>query len=101
MRKQLLEFDDVANDQRKVIYQQRRAVSSEEIQQSVIEIREEAVEAKVFQFMPEEAQKNNGISPGWSNSLSKILICHYQLPHGLKKTQRCYRPILLRKWLLV
>ena len=41
-RKQLLEFDDVPNNQRKVIYEQRNdIIDSPDIQQSVSQIREE------------------------------------------------------------
>ncbi len=45
IRKHLLEFDDVANDQRKVVYQQRKhLLEAEEIQETIVDIRIDAIE---------------------------------------------------------
>ncbi|MEM6640939.1 MAG: preprotein translocase subunit SecA [Pseudomonadota bacterium] len=53
-RKNLLEYDDVANDQRRVIYQQRdELLESEDMADSVAGIREEVVGEIVSEFMPE------------------------------------------------
>ena len=44
IRKQLLDFDDVANDQRKNVYEQRREIiESIDIEQTIIQIREDVV----------------------------------------------------------
>ena len=52
-RKQLLEYDDVANDQRRVIYRQRTdLMSAEDVAEAVVGIREEVVETMVDQFVP-------------------------------------------------
>ena len=52
-RKQLLEYDDVANDQRKVIYTQRRQLlNATDISKTVKELREEAVQKMVEEFVP-------------------------------------------------
>ena len=56
VRKQLLDFDDVANDQRKVIYQQRRGLlAASDVYQSVVELREEVADEVVEKFMPAES----------------------------------------------
>jgi len=56
LRKNLLEYDDVANDQRKVIYSQRNELmASEDIGDTVRSIREEVVEGLVTQHMPPES----------------------------------------------
>jgi len=53
IRKQLLLFDDVANDQRKVVYQQRTEImGTEDLSLAIRGIREEAVGNLVDQFMP-------------------------------------------------
>ncbi len=53
IRKNLLEYDDVANDQRKVVYHQRsELMAAEEIEESVAAIREEVVEDLVAQHIP-------------------------------------------------
>ncbi|MDG2302742.1 MAG: preprotein translocase subunit SecA [Gammaproteobacteria bacterium] len=44
IRKQLLDFDDVANDQRKNVYEQRREmIESADIERTIIQIREDVV----------------------------------------------------------
>lgn len=53
MRKQLLEYDDVANDQRQVIYQQRfQLLQAEDIQGAIDNMREEVVVDLVKLFIP-------------------------------------------------
>ena len=58
IRKQLLLFDDVANDQRKVIYQQRTEImGTEDLSRRDPGIREEAVGTLIDQFMPQAARR--------------------------------------------
>jgi preprotein translocase subunit SecA len=53
IRKNLLEYDDVANDQRKVVYHQRtELMAAEEIEDSVAAIRDEVVGGVVQQYIP-------------------------------------------------
>lgn len=53
IRKQLLEYDDVANDQRKVVYQQRNEMMAELDLSDVIEsIREDVVATLVANYIP-------------------------------------------------
>jgi preprotein translocase subunit SecA len=53
IRKQLLLFDDVANDQRKVIYQQRTEImGTEDLSAAISSIREEAVSTLLDQHLP-------------------------------------------------
>jgi len=53
MRKHLLDYDDVANEQRKVIYQQRtELMAAADVKDSVREIRGEVVALLVEQFVP-------------------------------------------------
>jgi preprotein translocase subunit SecA len=52
IRKNLLEYDDVANDQRKVVYHQRsELMAADEIEDSVAAIRDEVVGALVQQYV--------------------------------------------------
>ncbi len=54
IRKQLLEYDDVANDQRKVIYSQRNAIlESSNISNAATELRHEQLRRVVREFMPD------------------------------------------------
>lgn len=54
IRKQLLEYDDVANDQRKVIYGQRNEVLvSSDVSALVVDLRDGALTGVVREFVPE------------------------------------------------
>ncbi len=53
IRKQLLEYDDVANEQRKVVYEQRnRLLEAEDIAESVAHIRREVLGEVIGEFLP-------------------------------------------------
>jgi len=55
-RKNLLEYDDVANDQRKVIYAQRtELMAAEDVADAIRGIREEVVNGLIDQFIPPES----------------------------------------------
>ena len=56
IRKHLLEFDDVANDQRKVIYEQRNELlDAEDVSDTVATIRRDVVSQVCSQFVPENS----------------------------------------------
>jgi len=53
MRKHLLEYDDVANDQRKVVYQQRdELLEAEDISETIAAMREDVVDAVINEYIP-------------------------------------------------
>ena len=56
IRKQLLEYDDVANDQRKVVYQQRtELMEATDVADAIVAIREEVVSEVVAEYIPRES----------------------------------------------
>ncbi len=56
IRKHLLEFDDVANDQRKVIYRQRdELLDGEDVAATVADIREDVVQTMVRAYVPDDS----------------------------------------------
>ena len=56
IRKNLLEYDDVSNDQRQVIYQQRRdLMASDDISETVEGLREEVIVDLFQQFVPPQS----------------------------------------------
>ncbi|MDO6578425.1 preprotein translocase subunit SecA [Alteromonas stellipolaris] len=56
IRKQLLEYDDVANDQRKVIYEQRNELLDEgDISETIAVIREDVVSGVVDEYIPPQS----------------------------------------------
>ncbi len=72
IRKQLLLFDDVANDQRKVIYQQRTEImAKEEVADAIRGIRAEAIDSLVEQFVPKNAGPADWDLDGLADSVLK------------------------------
>jgi len=56
IRKQVLKYDDVMNDQRKVIFEQRKELMrAEEVSQAIADMRHEVIDNLVAQCMPEKA----------------------------------------------
>ncbi|NRD75845.1 preprotein translocase subunit SecA [Shewanella sp. VB17] len=56
IRKQLLEFDDVANDQRQVVYAQRNELmDAENIQETIVNIQADVVNDLVDQYIPKQS----------------------------------------------
>ncbi len=75
LRKNLLEYDDVANDQRKVIYQQRtELMAAEEISDSITGIREEVVNGIIDQFVPRESVEEEWNLAGLSEAIARDFL---------------------------
>jgi len=56
IRKQLLKFDDVMNDQRKVIFDQRKDImKSDNISTMITDMRHEVIESIVYQSIPDQS----------------------------------------------
>ena len=56
IRKQLLEFDDVSNDQRQIIYHQRnQLLEADSINETITSIRAEVVDTLVSEFIPPQS----------------------------------------------
>ncbi len=71
-RKQLLEYDDVANDQRRVIYQQRTdLMSAEDVAEAIKGVREEVVAQLVDQYVPGGATEDQWDVPGLTQAIER------------------------------
>ena len=82
IRKQLLEFDEVPNSQRKVIYEQRNDVlNSEDTDVMVKNILDECISDTVFEYIPPESFEELWDIPG----LEKRLQSDYNLKINVKK----------------
>jgi len=76
VRKQLLEYDDVANDQRKVIYQQRNDIlDAAELSEIIHAMREDSFTDLVRQYVPAESVEEQWNLP----ALEKVLADDWQL----------------------
>jgi len=80
-RKQLLEFDDVSNEQRKVVYEQRNAILDlETLDEQINNLREGAIVDLVRQYVPKGSVEEQWDLPG----LEKTLAEDWLLPLDLK-----------------
>ncbi len=80
IRKQLLEFDDVANDQRKVIYQQRNELleAEQSISETISAIRESVMDQLISLYIPPQSIEEQWDIPGLEKALASEF--HLQLP---------------------
>jgi preprotein translocase subunit SecA len=80
IRKQLLEYDDVSNDQRKVIYQQRNDILDAQVLTAQIDsLREGSMTDLVRQYVPAESVEEQWNIP----ALEKVLADEWQVPLDL------------------
>ncbi len=72
IRKQLLEYDDVSNDQRKVIYQQRNDIlDASDLSAQIDALREGSITEVVRQFVPEESVEEQWDLPALEKALAE------------------------------
>ena len=72
IRKQLLEFDDVANDQRKVIYQQRRELMDAlDVSDTIAVWRADVLGALLDRYIPPQSLEEQWDLPGAERALSR------------------------------
>lgn len=70
IRKQLLEYDDVANDQRKVIYGQRNELMAEnDISATILAVREDVVNGSIDGFIPSGSIEEQWDVPGLEETI--------------------------------
>ncbi|ODV14392.1 MAG: preprotein translocase subunit SecA [Rhodanobacter sp. SCN 68-63] len=80
IRKHLLEFDDVANDQRKVIYKQRdELLEGEDVSATIADIREDVVEQMVRAHVPADSIDEQWDIAGLDRQLETEFGLHAQL----------------------
>jgi preprotein translocase subunit SecA len=74
IRKQLLKFDDVMNDQRKVIFGQRRDImEAADLQEITADMREQVIDDLIDQFMPPKTYADQWDTQGFQASVADQL----------------------------
>ena len=72
IRKNILKYDDVLNDQRRVIFDQRKEImSSEDVSDQIADFREEVVEMLVSRHIPEKAYAEQWDGQGLQDEIFK------------------------------
>ncbi|MBW3165625.1 preprotein translocase subunit SecA [Ferrimonas balearica] len=81
IRKQLLEYDDVANDQRQVVYAQRNELmDAEDIHETIEAVRADVLEEVVGQYIPPQSLEEMWDIPGLEERLASDF--NLKLPIG-------------------
>ena len=74
IRKNILKFDDVMNDQRKVIFDQRvELMKDEAVAETVSDMRHDVIEEAVAKHVPEDAYPEQWDVPGLKEDINKVL----------------------------
>jgi len=74
IRKQLLKFDDVMNDQRKVIFGQRREImEAEDLAEITQDMRHQVIDDLVTQFMPPKSYSDQWDTEGLQTAVAESL----------------------------
>lgn len=95
MRKQLLQFDDVANDQRKVIYQQRfELMSAENIKDTIEALLEDAVLGVVNEYIPPQSLEEQWNVSGLEERLANDFSAKIPVQKWLDKEDNLYEETL-------
>ena len=89
IRKNLLEYDDVANDQRKVVYHQRsELMAADEIRDSVRAIREEVIDSLIDQYFPPGSLEEQWDAEGLAQALESEFATPLNVPQWLQQDSK-------------
>merc|ERR1712137_1031525 len=91
IRKQLLEYDDVANDQRKVIYEQRNELLDEgDISETITAIREDVISSVVDEYIPPQSLEEMWDVKGLEERLKADFATDLPLQTWLENDDKLY-----------
>ncbi|OQX37181.1 MAG: preprotein translocase subunit SecA, partial [Candidatus Sedimenticola endophacoides] len=98
IRKQLLEFDDVANDQRKVVYEQRdELMDISDVSSSIEALREDVVNGLIDRYIPPESLEEQWDIPGLSEALEREYDLHYPVQQWLDEDDSLHEETLRKR----
>ena len=98
MRKHLLEYDDVANDQRKVIYQQRNELlESADISETLDAMRTDVVNGTISQHIPPDSMEEQWDAAGLERALEAELQVKLAVSRWLKEEPELEQQELRRR----
>ncbi len=95
IRKQLLEYDDVSNDQRAVIYEQRNELlESEDVSETVRSMREGAIESMIAEYVPAESVEEQWDIAGLETALAAEFSLELKLREWLEQDENMDEQLL-------
>ncbi|TMP31478.1 preprotein translocase subunit SecA [Pseudoalteromonas rubra] len=91
IRKQLLEYDDVANDQRRVVYEQRNELLEEgDISETISAIRGDVINSAVDQYIPPQSLAEMWDIPGLEERLKNDFMVELPIAKWLEEDNKLY-----------
>ncbi len=98
IRKNLLEYDDVSNDQRQVVYQQRRDLMvADDISDMIVGMREEVVRDVVAEHIPPQSLVEQWDIPGLEASTKTEFACDLPIGEWLEADETLHEESLIEK----
>jgi len=98
IRKNLLEYDDVANDQRKVIYEQRNELMAQsDISETIKAIREDVVNGVIVQYIPPQSLEEQWDVDGLVDRLEEEFGVRLDIPGWLASDDKLYEETLRQR----
>jgi preprotein translocase subunit SecA len=98
IRKQLLEYDNVANDQRHVIYHQRdELMAADDISPTIKAVRQDVVDQMITQFIPPRALEEQWDTKGLEDALEHELGVVIPIQQWLEQDHRLHEEQLRQK----
>ncbi len=89
IRKHLLEYDDVMNKQREVIYQLRKEIlSKEDIKENIMEIAEEIAEGLADTYLPEDLRPSEWDWKGFVESIRRFFSFQFKMGNEALEVKR-------------
>jgi preprotein translocase subunit SecA len=98
MRKNLLEYDDVANDQRKVVYQQRgELLKAKDITKTITEIRAEAISDMVTAYIPPQSLEEQWDVPGLEQQIHNDFGLSLKITDWLEQEEQVHESTISQR----
>jgi len=95
MRKQLLEYDNVANDQRRVIYQQRNELlEADTIETTITAIREDVINESISEYIPPQSMVEQWDVEGLEKALETEFAMPVPIQQWLEEDKALYEETL-------
>ena len=98
IRKNLLEYDDVANDQRKVIYEQRAdLMSTDDVSETIASLRFDVVSSVFSQYIPPQSIEDMWDIPGLEERLKADFAIELPIQKWLDEDDNLHEELLRQK----
>lgn len=98
IRKQLLEYDNVANEQRKIVYEQRdELMATEDISETIVAIREDVVNHLLNNYIPPQSLEEQWDLDGLERQIRQDFSMHLPIKIWLEQDEQLHEETLRQR----